>query len=502
MKKLLYVLMATFAVFVISCKEDEPDPVPEPPKEGPVITVPTGTTVLVGKMVEMEFSIVSAGGIGEVTAVASEGDVILDPADLIGKTSGTLTVVYVAPLSDGSKTVTLTVKDQQTPAKEDSSDATVTVTVADPSDSDLLVAKFESAPTLDGDIDDLWITAQKLQGKTSVPISLGKRMTYYNADKLGEENLDIFEGYEGEENNFSIRSGYYENDIYFLIEWEDDDDSKDRQSWYFDPSDKLWKGEHKYANAAADKFYEDKFSFLFPIGTVDGFDNATCYATCHSSSSIEKTGDKHTRHYLKADGQKIDMWHWKRVRGTHNDRVDDQRIVSKPEPWTSSTNGRGGDEDGQSGYSNNSQTLTITGSMTEVKVPLYVIPDGTDYYWIPEGQLNVEAKKVTAVDAAGVLTYDGGTIDPSAGGYEQGTGAKRFPSVITRDFTGGRADIEVKAQHTGTGWIAEVKRKLDTGDVDDVVFNPAEDLRFGFAIFNNAAIAHGIKPNLNLKFEQ
>ena len=116
--------------------------------------------------------------------------------------------------------------------------------------------------------------------------------------------------------------------------------------------------------------------------------------------------------------------------------------------------------------------------------------------------LGTVAKEVTAVDENGVLSYEGGTIDPADGGYEQSTGAKRFPSILTRDFTGARADITIKVQHTGSGWIAELTRKLNTGDADDAVFNPAEELPFGFATFNNAAIAHSIKPGLVLKFEQ
>jgi len=379
--------------------------------------------------------------------------------------------------------------------------------VIDPgtSSSELLVTTFSQAPTMDGEIDDMWNTAQKLVSSLAVPSNLGDRKTYYNEDGIGEETLDIFEAYEGESSDFSMRSGTVGSDIYFLIEWDDADDSKDRQSWFFDSGDKLWKQEHKYANSATDKFYEDKFAFLFPIGAVDGFSSSTCYATCHTVSTINNPKDKHTRHYLKTAEQKIDMWHWKRVRGTHNDRVDDQRIVSKDAPWTSSSNGRGGDPgvtgDGtQSGYSDNKQTLN-NGS-ADVSVPKYVVPGGTNYFWIPEADLGTTAKLVTAVDANGVLSYSGGTIDPTGDtGYDQGTGAKRFPSILTRDFLGARGDIEVKAKYTGSGWICEVKRKLNTGDADDVVFAPGADLPFGFAIFNNAAIAHAIKPGLTLKFE-
>ena len=147
-------------------------------------------------------------------------------------------------------------------------------------------------------------------------------------------------------------------------------------------------------------------------------------------------------------------------------------------------------------------TLAITGTSTEVSVPKYVVPGGTNYYWIPEADLGTTAKEVTAVDADGILTYSGGTIDPTGdAGYNQASGNKRFPSILTRDFLGARGDIEVKAVFTGTGWVCELKRALNTGDVDDVVFDPSAELPFGFAIFDNAAIAHAIKPGLTMTFE-
>lgn len=371
------------------------------------------------------------------------------------------------------------------------------------STTELLVKKFSSAPTLDGAIDEMWGTAQKLVGTTEVPV-LADRGTYLNSDGAGvEETLGLFEPYGGEKYDYTMRAGYVGDDIYFLLEWDDSEDSKDRQSWYFDPTDKRWKGEHKYANTDNDKFYEDKFAFLFPIGEVSGFSTSTCYATCHGPATpVANAKDKHTRHYLTTNGQKVDMWHWKRVRGTYNDRIDDQKMVYADPSGGSAANGRTGDATGQAGYANNSQTLTITGTAIDISVPLYVVPNGTDYYWIGENEFGGAAKMITAVDENGVLSYNGGTIDPANGGYEQGTGTKRIPSVTTKDFTLGRADLTIKAVYTGTGWICEFTRKLDTQDADDVVFNITEELPFGLAIFNNAAIAHAIKPNLNLKFQQ
>ncbi len=368
------------------------------------------------------------------------------------------------------------------------------------STSELLVKKFSAAPTLDGTVDDMWATAQRLVGTTEVP-TLSARGTYLNSDGEGiEEGLGLFAPYSGEKYDFTMRAGYSGSDIYFLLEWQDGEDSKDRQSWYFDPSDKLWKGQHKYANTNDDKYYEDKFAFLFPIGEVSGFNTSTCYATCHQNLTLEKAKDKHTRHYLTVDGEKVDMWHWKRVRGTYADQVDDQ-MMTYAEATGSSANGRHGDATGDAGYASNSQTLNNGNG--DVNVPKYIIPEKTDYHWISQDDIdNGTAKLITAVDAEGILTYDGGTINPADGGFEKGTGNKRLPSVTTRPFTLGRADINISAVHTGSGWICEFTRKLDTNDEDDVVFDITKEFPFGLAIFNNAAIAHAIKPNLNLKFEQ
>lgn len=503
MRKLSYFMIAMFAIFTIlsieGCNNDN-----ETPKvNGPVIQAPTGTSVMVGKVVSLSFQINAEGKIGKVVATASEGTVVLvDPTPIIGQVSGTVSITYTAPLSDGNQTVTITVDDQQATPKTSTANADVSVTLAPESNTELLVAKLPSAPILDGDVDDIWNIAQKLVSTAEVP-NLAARGTWLNPDGQGfEETLGLFEPYSGEKYDFTMRSGYFEDRIYFLIEWDDDADSKDRQSWYFDPSDKKWKGEHKYANKDDDKFYEDKFAILFPIGEVEGFASSTCYATCHQNLTLVKDMDKHTRHYLTVDGQKIDMWHWKRVRGTYADQVDDQMMIYDDPSKQSGANGRHGDSTGDAGYSSNSQTLN--NGVDDVNVPKYIIPDATDYYWISQDDIDDgTAKMVTAVDVDGILTFDGGTIDPNGiDSYAQGTGDKRFPSVTTKAFTLGRADIDIKAVHTGTGWICEVTRKLDTGDADDIKFNTSEEVPFGFAIFNNAAIAHAIKPGLLLKFEQ
>ena len=69
---------------------------------------------------------------------------------------------------------------------------------------ELLVKKFDAAPSLDGDIDDMWGEAQRLVGDAEVP-DLAARGTYLNSDGEGvEEGLGLFDPYTGEVESFSL----------------------------------------------------------------------------------------------------------------------------------------------------------------------------------------------------------------------------------------------------------------------------------------------------------
>lgn len=370
------------------------------------------------------------------------------------------------------------------------------------STTDLLVKKFTAAPTLDGTIEEMWDGCQTLTGTTIVPDAGSRGDADFNGDG-SDGPVGVFDPYTGEKNDFTLRAGTFSDRIYFLLEWNDSQDSKDRVSWYFDSASNLWKSQHKYANDKNDKYYEDKFAFLWAATDVEGFASNTCYATCHQGLTVSDKSQKATRHYTNNEGEIVDMWHWKRVRCSVEPTVlDDQQMVYKEHTGDAGQNGRTGDEGG-SGYHGNSQKLALDGTGAEVSVPLYIIPNGTDYFWITKDEIDAGiAKQITAVASDGTLSYEGGSINPADGGYENGTGNKRFPSVWVENFTGSKADISCTAVHTGTGWVAEFSRYLDTGHSDDVKFDINKDFPFGLAIFNNAAIAHEIKTNLILKFEK
>jgi hypothetical protein len=354
----------------------------------------------------------------------------------------------------------------------------------------LFYLKVTTPPVLDGTIEGSWNQCQTLTGTATVP------------------DMPDFSFYSGESYDFTIRSQYDAQKVYFLIEYDDPKDSKDRQSWYFDPLAKLWKQHNKFPVRADDKYYEDKVAFLWPTASSQSADwnSTTCFTSCHAvdqSAGFNTT----TKHYAKND-QVIDMWHWKRVRTEPFGMVDDQKVIpivdlNNPTPTEKADGGRASDDKTAGGYSDNKQTLS--NGVANVSVPKYIIPNGTNYSWITQAEIdNGTAKLITAVDANGILTFNGGTIDPSTGGYEAGTGVKRIPSVtLSGAFVGSRGDVHSFAKHTGTGWVIEISRNLSTSDsTNDIQFDPTKSTMFGFAIFENAAIGHGIKPNLILKFAQ
>jgi len=369
----------------------------------------------------------------------------------------------------------------------------------------LLVKKFSTAPNFDGEIDDVWKEARPLINRASVS-GAGDREITLNGSSNGDTSLeptDLMDPYTGESYSYSLRGGHDDEYLYLLFEWEDDTDSRDRQSWYFNPVSKKWQQENKYANHKNDKFYEDKFGFMFPIGNPEGFAGGTCTVTCHTNLADPQPGEKVTRHYMKNEGELTDFWHWKRDRHALAQACDDGFVQWEDDEGMASANGRKNDE-GTSPYSTG---MKFTDETTTLSGPKYVIPNKENYYWIEQSEIdNGTAVAVTGVAANGVLTLaDNTLLDPNGNpDYSQGFGSKRMPSIIINPGGQGndrRSEVQVRSTHTGSGWQLEIRRLLNTGDPTDAVFVVGEEMSFGLAIFNNAAIGHGQTNFLTMKIE-
>jgi hypothetical protein len=366
----------------------------------------------------------------------------------------------------------------------------------------LLVKKFSTAPTFDGDIDEVWSEARPLLNAATVTPAGDREITLNGSSNgnLSLEPTDLMDPYTGESYSYSLRGGHDGEYLYLLFEWADETDSRDRQSWYFDGT--KWRQENKYANHKNDKFYEDKFGMMFPIGNPEGFTEGTCTVTCHGGLTDPASGEKVTRHYMKNEGELTDFWHWKRDRHELAQACDDGFVQWEDDFGKASANGRKNDE----GINPYSTSMKAEG--TDYPGPKYVIPNRENYYWITQAEIdNGTAKAVTAVAADGKLTLSDNTIiDPVADypAYSQGFGNKRMPSVIINPGGQGndhRSDVQIKSKHTGSGWQLEIRRKLETGDPTDASFAPGQSIPFGLAIFNNAAIGHGQSNFLTMTIE-
>jgi hypothetical protein len=173
--------------------------------------------------------------------------------------------------------------------------------------TDLVSLKVSTPPTIDGTVDAMWSSCQPLNISTEVPEVTG----------------DVFRGYTGNIiPSITLRSAYDNDTIYFLAEWADPTESLKRQPWYFEPVTKLWGQESGAPTFSATgsitraPFYEDKMAMLWNVNnSVTGWNNGTCYKSCHTGLPAT---DGSSRHFTNFPSERIDMWHWKSVRGGVN----------------------------------------------------------------------------------------------------------------------------------------------------------------------------------------
>ncbi|MDB5123567.1 MAG: Ethylbenzene dehydrogenase [Mucilaginibacter sp.] len=401
----------------------------------------------------------------------------------------------------------------------------------------LVSVKTATPPTIDGVIDAAWNNAPKLNILPTVP----------------NPGNGLFTGYNGQVYPATLRSMYDDKYIYFLAQWSDAEKSVYVATWYFDPALKVWAQEptgkafDSNGNLIRDGFGEDKFAMLFNIdNSTPLFISQSCYASCHVFTPytnyavtpvVEASNANSGNHYTNGASEKIDMWWGHLSRDLIFNQIDDNYQDWAGGPGVTSLvggsgNGRHVDNVVVSGASktwpfaptyttaaaqgavNNKQSLKLDGTGATVSVPMWIIPNAANYYYIlaTDTLAGGKAVKINGVSSTGVLTYTGGTIDPNTDtGYLRtgdavmgGDGAKAFPSYIASPLVGGRADITGAAIYTGTGWVVEYKRLLKTGDLlkQDVDFTSLQDQQFGFAIWNKSNNQHGIQPYLTLTFKK
>jgi len=323
---------------------------------------------------------------------------------------------------------------------------------------ELVSAPTSVSPVIDGVIDSAWDAATP----TAVTVDLHP----YKPSN----------GYDGvTESTVTLRALHDDTTLYMLIQWDDPTQSLERMPWV-KQADGAWKQlKNPDDTGHENTYYEDKFAVLWDIN-ARGFEKKGCAAACHMADGgmIDGIEAKSPgRKFTVAEGQTIDMWHWKSVRAEPVGQIDDQYIDHNTDAAKNSGWGRHGDSKTGGGYSNNVSE--------DKKTPAFMPKDGaTGAFWLAKS----DAVPFNDTFAAGDV----------------------LPGILISPFEGSRGDIASAAVWADGKWTVEVRRALvTTGEnaaAQDVQFSDlSKAYPFGVAVFDNAAINHAYHEGvLTLKF--
>jgi hypothetical protein len=253
----------------------------------------------------------------------------------------------------------------------------------------------------------------------------------------------------------AFRSGDY---LYLAAKWPDPRDDAEKAVWQMG-EDGRWKKQGRLRAGEAGN--EDRVMFLWDV-SVPNFAREGCLVTCHADVSASK--------YLESPGIG-DLWHWKAARSNPAGYCDDTYIDHV----------RMSDDGGRHGDSTKLNWGTQPNDNST--------GDGPGYMPQP-GAIRPDARFLFAKDAVPIPP---GTVWPA------GT---KIPGYLLSRPDGSRGDISAKGLWENGFWTVEFRRRLVTGNPDDVNFGDLNrPYLFGLAVSDNASGAeHSFSGVLRLKF--
>ncbi len=273
----------------------------------------------------------------------------------------------------------------------------------------------------------------------------------------------LVEGHDkvsGRNGTVAARALYSEKGLYFLFNWKDPTRSITKQSWQFDG--KKWN--HLQGN-------EDRIALLFEITRINKFATRGCAVTCHSPA--DRPRDK-WKFAARATVEKGDLWHWKASRSAPYNYADDAWLTVAGNP-TGSYRETGRRKD--------------TGAGGDVKNQ---IPDGSRplYMQDPNKDPSVPGFLLMeeAIEISDYSIFEAGDI---------------IPYRLPLRPSGSRFDVKAISRHLDGEWMVMFYRKLNTGNDDDVAFNPMKNYSLALAVFDNSGSDHSkATMPMTLKFNR
>jgi hypothetical protein len=155
--------------------------------------------------------------------------------------------------------------------------------------------------------------------------------------------------------------------------------------------------------------------------------------------------------HIKSNEDRI-LWHWKGARSDPAGVADDT--------WVTMISEKKGGRKGDAGSGGDKKNITADKSK-----PMYMLAPGKKLgkHGILLAADAVEIADYSVFQAGDVVTY-------------------RMPKAAA----GSRGDIKAVSSYADGGWTVMLHRKLDTGNEDDVAFNPRKKYSFAMALFDNS----------------
>jgi hypothetical protein len=281
-------------------------------------------------------------------------------------------------------------------------------------------------------------------------------------DPIWAETEAMIVSFEGKEKfadkkaSVTTRAAYTDDHIYFLFKWKDPTLSVTKGAWQYDGQ----KWDHQGGN-------EDRISLLFEINRINKFATKGCAVVCHIPEG--ETNAKNGKFGTKSAAEKGDLWHWKAARSDPAGYADDTYVtqISADAGGRKSDAGKGGD----------------TKNMTEDK--------SKPRFTAAPGKMPGKNGVLLAAHTVEITDYDA---------FKTGdTLTYRMPNT----HAGSRADIKADSRYADGGWTVMLARRLDTGNDDDVAFNPRKKYNFAMALFDDSGDENSYDSEvLTLQFER
>ncbi len=299
-----------------------------------------------------------------------------------------------------------------------------------PGSGTVLAVRMAARPSIDGDDAD-W------QGIAASEIPLippGAAVGLDQATWDREQTLanGVTTPYDHGIYNVSVKAGYDDQRIYFLLQWADSTENRTRDRWEF--------GDTGFARVLGMK--EDMASLAFNIeGSFKAFPVAGCAAACHVAERLGQVtaADKayRFRMHTNGPGELGDVWRWSASRSNPMLHADDFA-------WTDIRR----EADGTTQYGLVNLITTASGTQQPI--------------FMGEGGVNSNPDYIFAAGAGSPSTM---AFDPAGA-----AAGARIPGFLNQVAGPGGDDIRAVGKWSNGRWTVEFERALLTPDPRDAQF--------------------------------